>query len=477
MNRKGYNRHFFVGCIPLKFTFVFIKLSSHHFYFCVNTSSLKPNGVSIYTAIALVVANMIGTGVFTSLGYQILGIQSYFALIALWVVGGFIALCGALCYGELSAAMPRSGGEYNYLSRIYHPLVGFLSGWVSATVGFAAPTALAAMALGKYASEVVPSLNGQYLALGVVIIVAIIHSISLKVGSYFQVFFTSLKVLLIIFFIGAAFLITDKPQPVALFSFAPTDFDALLSPAFAVSLIYVSYAYSGWNAAAYMSGEIENPSRNLPRALLLGTLIVMFLYVALNFVFLYVAPLEAMAGKPEVGYVAANYIFGETGGKLMGLLIALLLVSTVSAMIFAGPRVVQTMGEDLPALHFLAIKNKHNIPLNGIWFQTALTVLFILTASFEAVLTYSGFVLSSFTFLTVLGLFVLRIKQPHLPRPYKTWGYPFTPLVFLGLTLWTLVFIFRDKTTESLYGIATVLVGSLVYFWAHKKGNDLAQNQ
>lgn len=425
--------------------------------------------ISVYTATSLVVANMVGTGVFTSLGYQILGIESYFALLALWVVGGLVALCGALSYGELAAALPRSGGEYHYLSKIYHPALGFLSGWVSATVGFAAPTALAAMALGKYAQSVIPELNEQYLAATVVILVTFIHITNVKVGGYFQLFSTSVKVMLILFFIGAALFYTPVHQAFSLFPPQAADWKAVLSPSFAVSLIYVSYAYSGWNAAAYISSEIREPQRNLPRALLTGTVAVMLLYVALNFSFLKVAPLSAMAGKPEVGYVAAGYIFGETGGKLMGLLISLLLVSTISAMIFAGPRVVQTMGEDLPPLGWLARRNVRNIPLNGTLFQSGLTLFFIFTSSFEAVLTYSGFVLSLFTFLSVLGLFVLRIRRPDLPRPYRTWGYPVTPLIFLGLTLWTLFFIFRDKTTESLYGLGTVALGLVLYALLRKK--------
>lgn len=425
--------------------------------------------ISVYTATSLVVANMVGTGVFTSLGYQILGIESYFALLALWVVGGLIALCGALSYGELAATLPRSGGEYHYLSKIYHPALGFLSGWVSATVGFAAPTALAAMALGKYAQSVIPELNEQYLAATVVVLVTFIHITNVRVGGYFQLFSTSIKVMLILFFIGAALFYTPVHQSFSLFPPQATDWQAILSPSFAVSLIYVSYAYSGWNAAAYISSEIREPQRNLPRALLTGTVAVMLLYVLLNFSFLYVAPLSAMAGKPEVGYVAAGYIFGETGGKMMGLLISLLLVSTISAMIFAGPRVVQTMGEDLPPLRWLARRNIRNIPLNGTLFQSGLTLFFIFTSSFEAVLTYSGFVLSLFTFLSVLGLFVLRVRRPDLPRPYRTWGYPVTPLLFLGLTLWTLFFIFRDKTTESLYGLATLALGLIVYALLRKK--------
>ncbi|MBC6992254.1 APC family permease [Hymenobacter sp. BT491] len=418
--------------------------------------------IGFYTGAAIVVANMVGTGVFTSLGFQVLGIQSGFALLMLWAVGGLIALCGALSYGELAAAMPRSGGEYHYLSQIYHPAVGFLSGWVSATVGFAAPTALASIALGHYAASVWPALDPQTLSIVVVLGLTAIHAMSSKAGSQFQVVITAIKVVVLVFFIGAG-LVMAQPQPLAFLPVA-TDWRQLLSPAFAVSLVYVSYAYSGWNAAVYLTGEVDQPQRNLPRILLSGTAVVLCLYIGLNFAFLYSTPISKLAGQLEVGYVVANQIFGHSVGRLMGAVIAVLLISTVSSMIFAGPRIVQVMGEDLTALRFLAPRSSRGIPLRAMLLQTALTLIFILTSTFEQVLLYAGFVLSLFTFLTVLGLFVLRIRHPNLPRPYRTWGYPVTPLLFLALSGWTLIFILRDKPTESLYGLATVMVGLVIYF-------------
>lgn len=419
------------------------------------------------TGIAIVVANMVGTGVFTSLGFQVLDIQSGFALLMLWVVGGLIALCGALSYGELAAALPRSGGEYHYLSQIYHPAVGFLSGWVSATVGFAAPTALAAMALGRYAQGVWPGVSAVGLSVGVVGLLTAVHAASSRAGSRLQVVVTTVKVLLIVGFIGAGLLLAT-PQPLA---FAPhaTNWHQLLSPAFAVSLIYVSYAYSGWNAAAYLTGEVRQPQHNLPQILLVGTALVLCLYVGLNFVFLYSTPISRLAGQVEVGFVAATQLFGPAGGRLMGGLIAALLVSTVSSMIFAGPRIVQVMGEDLPALRALAHTSAAGIPVRAMLLQTALTLLFILTSTFDKVLVYAGFVLSLFTFLTVLGLFILRWRRPDLPRPYRAWGYPLTPLLFLLLSGWTLVFILRDKPLESLYGLATLGVGLGFYFLSRPK--------
>lgn len=415
---------------------------------------------------------MVGTGVFTSLGFQVFDIQSGFALLMLWAVGGLIALCGAVSYGELAAAMPRSGGEYHYLGQIYHPALGFLSGWVSATVGFAAPTALAALALGEYAKSVWPSLGqavvagtaftgASLLGVGVVLGLTLVHGTSTRAGSRLQIVITALKVAILVAFIGAG-LVAGEGQPL---HYAPdaAGWQAVLSPAFAVSLVYVSYAYSGWNAAAYLTGEIQNPGRNLSRILLAGTAVVLLLYVGLNYVFLRSTPLAGLKGQVEVGFVAATSLFGAPAGRLAGGIIAALLVSTISSMIFAGPRIVQAMGEDLPALRFFATKSRAGVPVRALLLQTAITLAFILRPSFKEILVYAGFVLNLFTFLTVLGLFVLRWKKPNLLRPYRAWGYPFTPLVFLGLSGWTLAFILREKPTESRYGLLTLAGGLMVY--------------
>ena len=421
-----------------------------------------PYKITFLTGAAIVIANMVGTGVFTSLGFQVVGIQSGFALLMLWLVGGLIALCGAVCYGELAAAMPRSGGEYHYLSQIYHPALGFLSGWVSATVGFAAPTALAALALGEYARRVWPGLQPTWLSVAVVLALTLVHGRSTRAGSRLQVVITALKVGVLVLFIGVG-MVMGEGQPL---SFVPdaAGWRALLSPAFAVSLVYVSYAYSGWNAAVYLTGEIEHPQRNLSRILLVGTVVVLLLYVGLNYVFLRSTPLAGLKGQVEVGFVAATSLFGAMGGRLMGGVIAALLVSTISSMIFAGPRIVQAMGEDLPALRWLAPRSRAGIPVRALLLQTAITLVFVLKPSFKEVLVYAGFILNLFTFLTVLGLFILRWRKPDLPRPYRAWGYPVTPLLFLALSGWTLAFIIRDKPHESLYGLATVGVGLLLYF-------------
>lgn len=422
--------------------------------------------IGLFTATCIVVANMIGTGVFTSLGFQVVNIKSGFTLLFLWLVGGIFALCGALSYGELGAAMPYSGGEYYYLSRIYHPVVGFLSGWVSVTVGFAAPIAAAAMALGAYFNSVFPLISSIAIALGVVIGVSLIHGKSKTFGSYFQQIFTILKVLLIVVLIVCGLFLAEPQQ----LGFLPSmgDVNLIFSSPFAISLVYVTYSYSGWNAAVYLASEVEEPEKNLPRSLIGGTLIVMGLYLLLNFIFLHTTPINKLVGELEIGYIAANHIFGGMGAKIMGILISLGLISSISSMVLAGPRVTQAIGEDIPLFKLLARKNSSGIPYFAILLQLFLVTVLILTSSFEAVLTYLGFTLTLSSFITVLGVFVYRFRYPEASRPYETWGYPFTPLIFLGISAWMLVFLLIDKPVESLTGLLTMLVGLIVYFVASK---------
>ena len=434
---------------------------------------MSRNKFRFTTVTAVVVANMIGTGVFTSLGFQLLEIRSGFVLLMLWVAGGVAAVCGAMTYAELGAAMPRSGGEYNFLARIYHPAAGFVSGWVSATIGFAAPTALAAITFAAYATSIVPAGSDPWvrkaLAAGLVIVLTIVHAGSRRNSGGLQVAFTVLKVAVIVVFCVAAVLMVDQSQPVR---FLPSAGDGALltSGAFAVSLIYVSYAYTGWNAATYLSSELENPQRTLPWVLIAGTGTVMVLYVALNYVFLKVASMDAMAGEVEVGFIAASAAFGEAGGRFTGLVLAMLLISTVSAMTVAGPRVLQVIGEDYDGLRFLARTNADGIPSTAIYMQSVLTVAFIITSTFESILVFAGFTLALNSFATVTGVFVLRSRNPNLERPYRTFAYPIPPLIYLALTGWTLYFVLVNRPTEGLFGLGLIASGLIFYYLSARSG-------
>ncbi len=424
--------------------------------------------VSLVTATAIVVSNMIGTGVFTSLHFQVAPLPSGFVILVLWLVGGLCALCGALAYGELAAALPRSGGEYHFLSEVFHPAIGFLAGWLSATVGFAAPIAAAAMAFGKYFSDVVPGASPLMLSLVVSALVTLVHLRGSELGAAFQNWATTLKITLILIFIIAGCFVKGVDD----ISFAPQPGATamIMSPAFAFSLVFVMYAYSGWNAATYIVGEVRNPSRNVPLAITLGTLIVAGLYLALNATFLRVAPMSELgaAGKFEVGYIAATHIFGEAGGRIMAGLICLGLVASISAMTWIGPRVSMAMGEDHRLLSPLARKSRAGVPFVATLLQFVFVSALLLTASFDQIINYVQFSLTLCSMLAVIGVFVLRVRQPDLPRPYRTWGYPVTPLIFLVISTWMLVFTWQQHRQESLAGLGTLLLGLLLYFVSPK---------
>jgi APA family basic amino acid/polyamine antiporter len=426
----------------------------------------KSRHISVWTASAFVISSMIGTGVFTSLGFQLVDIQSIFPLLMLWVIGGVIALFGAISYSELAAALPRSGGEYHLLSRVIHPAVGFAGGFVSATVGFSAPAVLAAMALGKYLSAVFIELDPTMVAFFIIIFFTLLHSFSIKYGTIIQDTTTAIKIGLIIIFIIAGFSISS-PQQISIFPI-PGDMSLILSSGFAVSLVWVSYAYTGWNSTVYIAGEVKDPQKNIHKSLLISTGFVMILYVLLNFIFLYSTPISQMIGQVEVGYISGIKIFGSMGANIIGIGIAILLLSTVSSYIFIGPRITQVMGEDHKFLKFLAKKNNNDIPINGFIFQFIISMVFIFSSSFEQVLLYTGITFIIPTTATVLGVFILRKREPELNRPYRAWGHPWTSGIFIVLNIWILFYTFLEQPFESIIGLSIVLTSLGIYFFGRK---------
>lgn len=435
--------------------------------------------INARTASAFVIANMIGTGVFTSLGFQLLTTTSPVSIVLLWLIGGLTALCGAVVYSELGAAMPRSGGEYNFLSVIYHPFLGFLSGWSSLIVGFAAPVALACMALSSYVCNIFPAISEMWLAMGVLTVITLLHAFNPRIGIAAQSVLTWAKVLIIVVFIVVGFSV--EPGGASNFDHV-SDFDVseLFTTSFAVSLIWVYYAYSGWNAAAYISGDIVNPRRNVPLALVSSTLVVIVLYVLLNVVFIRTTPIAEMAGEVEIGLISARHIFGATGGNVVGLLIALMLMSSISSMVYVGPRVGVTMGEDHRFFRFLTHRNAKDCPSWAIWAQWGVSALLILTGSFRVVTQYTGIIISLFALLTVVGVFVHRHRYPHVERPYRTHLYPWPPILFGVVFVWSIVYLIFDDFQQvfvshqqtapwtTVMSFGTLLLGALIW-WAEGK--------
>lgn len=417
--------------------------------------------LGVTTGTLLVVANMIGVGVFTTTGLMVEEIPSPPAVLLAWLLGGVAALCGALTYAELGAALPRNGGEYRLLSRIFHPAVGFTAGWVSFVVGFSAPLALFAMAFGTYLQAVFQEVPPIPAGLCLILVFALLHAFHVETGNRFHNAVTLGKVGLVLLFIIAGMV---RGTPAHLVADAPHNLGRhVFSPSFAVQLVYVSFAYAGWNTAGYLAGEFRQPQRDIPRAVLIGVVVVTLLYLGLNLVFLSAAPLSEIAGRKEVGHVAATHLFGDSGGRFVSLLIVVGLVSTVSANLMSGPRVYEAMGADFPKLRILRLRRPGGGPVVAIALQAGVAATMLVTSSFEGLLTYIGVTLSLFAAATVMGAIVLRQREPELPRPYRIWGYPWTPLVFLTLEGWMIAFAVQDKPMTAAYGAITIAVGLIAY--------------
>lgn len=418
--------------------------------------------IAWYTGVAIVIANMIGTGAFTSLGFQLPEIQNIYAIIFLWVLGGVFALAGAFSYAEVGTFINQSGGEYVFLSKIIHPLIGYLSGWISITVGFAAPVALASIAISEYAS--INGMKTTYLGVAIILIVSLVHSFNLRISSLFQNISTSIKIIFIILFILCGIFIIPTGENAINFSTSFTQ--EIWSAAFAISLIYVTYSYSGWNAAAYIVEEFKTPRKDLPKALIVGTIIVAILYTLLQIVFLKHAPYHELVNQVEVGAIAANHMLSPRIAGLFSGMISLLLVSSISAMIWVGPRVTAKMAEDYRIWSFLKLSHS-GIPVKAIWFQAIVSLLLILSGTFEQILIYCGILLNLSSALVVIGVFVIR-RQSLNQLKYRSPGYPFWQILFLLLSIWMITFAIANKPLETLIGFINILVGVGTYLINHK---------
>lgn len=420
--------------------------------------------ITTLTGLALVVANMIGTGVFTSLGFQLEDLQNPTTILILWGLGGLIALSGAFSYAEMGTHIQRSGGEYAFLSQLFHPLIGYLSGWISTTVGFAAPIALSAMAFVAYFPFF--DLNPKWTSISLIAIVTLIHTKSLTLSSKFQNISTFLKVVLIIVLILIGLVINPTSDHIVLSR--TVELSEIISPAFAIALIYVSYSYTGWNAAAYIIEEFKNPKKSLPIALIGGTLLVTVLYTILQYVFLKHVSIPELRGQLEVGTIAMRNMLGENYGKLFGLAISLLLISGISAMVWVGSRVTSSIAQDYRFWQYFKAK-KNNIPNRALWFQFGISALLIITGTFEQILIYCGILLTISSMVTVAGVFKLRYQNSeNQVHGYKSPLFPIFQIVFIILSLWMIVYVFINNPSETLLGFINIFIGLMTYMWSNK---------
>lgn len=420
------------------------------------------NKIGWKTASGLVIANMIGTGVFTSLGFQVADSQNTWSIILLWVIGGAMALIGAFVYAELGTHFKQSGGDYIFLSRTIHPAAGYLYAWTSLTVGFSAPIAIAAMAMVKYWEPLIGLQYSQTIGMSAIVMMGLFHSFSVHHSGLVHNILTGVKLLFVFVLLGLGFGYASV-LPESSFDFSSSWKGEIFAPGFAVSLVYVFYAYTGWNSAAYIVEEIDRPRKNLPMALISATFLVMVLYILLQLVFLKHASIAQLEGKVQVATLAFGNLFGTQGLFWVSFFIGIQLIATISGYTWVGPRITNAMAKEYAFWKPLAVVNKNGIPVRAIWFNTGVSLLLMFSGSFESILLYAGFVLQVMGTLTIAAS--LRLKsRSGFKSPFR----PYLQYIYILFSLWVMVFMVYDRPKESIFGMGIIFVGYVLFLLDRK---------
>ncbi len=420
----------------------------------------EPNyKIGARTAMAICISTMIGTGVFTSLGFQLAEVQNTWSIVILWLLGGVIALIGAFTYAELGTHFQDSGGDYIFLSRIFHPILGYLYTWISLTAGFSAPVAISAMAMTAYLSTPLGiDPNSPWLGIVLIILLSAVHSFTIKTSGWFQDISSGLKVLFVVALVVIGFAYAPAGENAIQLDSSWTK--EIWVPGFAVSLIFVSYAYQGWNSAAYIVGEIRNPLKNLPIALIGGTVLVTVIYLLMQLVMLKHATVDQMSGQVEVTTIAFSNILSGRAAHWISLFIALQLIATISGYLWIGSRIVQAMAAEHNQWKFVAPKSKSNIPVRAVWLLAAVSIFFTLTSTFEQVLIYAGFLLQLMSSITIASVFFIKEKEGTFRSPFGRSLQVFYILFSIVVLAYTLY----ERPQESLIGLGLLGLGLVTYF-------------
>lgn len=428
-------------------------------------------GFGLSTATYVVIASMVGTGILVSPGYMMASLKNYPLIFGLWALGGLLALCGALCVAELAAALPRAGGEYVYLREAYGPMPAFLSGWTSFFVGFSAPLAVTGYVAAKYLlapfglteNETAPLI--KITAAAIIVVVTLPNLLGHRQSAWTQNVTTALKFGMFVVLVVLAFLFgtgslahITQGQPIGKIKLADV----------ATQLFYVMFAYTGWNAASYLAGEVKNPGKTLPRSLLLGAGLVVVLYLALNLVFAYALPLADVGfdNAEMVPTLAVERLFGPRASSVFSVLLGLTFLATVSAFVITGPRIYYAMAKDglFPAIAGHT-SSKGGIPVYAMIAQSvcAIAVLFAMK-NFRELYQYAAVGLSIFAMLFIAAVYVLRWRRPQMERPFRVPGYPVVPAIYIVVVLFMTVFAFKQWPKPSMYSIGSILAGIPVYY-------------
>ncbi len=429
-------------------------------------------GFGLSTATYVVIASMVGTGILVSPGYMMVTLRNYPAIFGLWALGGLLALCGAFCVAELAAALPHAGGEYVYLRQAYGPMPAFLSGWTSFFVGFSAPLAVAGHMATLYLltpfglAENETGYLVKVVAAGIILIITLPNLVGHRQSAWTQNLTTLLKFGLFVALVALAFLFGKGTFANIAEGRSITD---IAPGSAATQLFYVMFAYSGWNAATYVAGEIRNPAKILPRSLLLGTVLVVVLYLGLNLTFAYAVPLTEVGfdNAERVPQMAVSNLFGQRTLGAFSVAIGLAFLATVSAFIITGPRVYYAMAKDglFPAIAG-RVSSKGGVPAHAMIAQSTCAVVILLLFDFQNMYKYAAVGQSLFAMLFIAAVYVLRRRRPQMKRPFRVPGYPVVPAIFLAVTafMFAAVFMFEDWRIPSCWSLGSILAGIPVYY-------------
>ena len=427
-------------------------------------------GFGLSTSTYVVIASMVGTGILVSPGYMMVTLQNYYVILGLWIIGGFLAICGALCVAELAAALPRAGGEYVYLREAYGPMPAFLSGWTSFFLGFSAPLAVASYISALYLltpfglAEDESVYYIKITAALIIIAITIPNLIGHKLSAWTQNLTTIIKLGLFAALVIIAF-ISGKGQFANITSGQPTGNIDLGTAA--TQLFYVMFAYSGWNAASYLAGEVKNPGKTLPNSLLIGTGLVIILYLALNFVFAYAVPLADVGfeNAEQIPQLTVENLLGVKASSVFSVLLGVTFLATVSAFILTGPRVYYAMAKDglFPSIAG-RLSSKGQIPVYAMSAQSLCAIIILFLTDFQNLYQYAAVGLSIFALLFIAAVYVLRLKRPEMERPFRVPGYPIVPAIFIVTILFMTVFAFIQWKIPSLYSLCSIIIGIPVYY-------------
>ena len=448
--------------------------------------------LGLFDSTMVMVGIVIGSGIFVTTGIMAKSIPSTGLILLAWIVGGLLTLAGALTYAELGAAMPEAGGQYVYLREAYGPMTAFLFGWILFLVYMTGGIAALALAFAEYFGNFFPSLSteslifsktvkffsisfpfsisaGQCVGVAIIILLSFFNYIGVIFGKLIQNFFTVLKIGIVAAIIFLGFAIGKGTAPHITLNPGGWSFSQMIF-GFGMALVAVTWAFDGWNNVNFVAGEIKNPKRNLPRALILGTLGVTVLYVLINYIYLYALPMNKIIGEVKIAEHATSALFGRSIGGLISAVILISIFGSINGSILVGPRVYYAMARD--KLFFSKASQVHPrfktpgfaIIIQGIWAS-----ILTLAGTFEQLFTFAMFIAISFWIAATASVFTLRKKFPVLPRPYKTWGYPVVPIIFILASLGILLNTLIEKPVEALAGILFTALGIPVYFYWKRK--------